>query len=205
MELTNALIMMLEGLIHQFMETIGVFCQHARTLFKADALWTIAAVVGNMTGGLVRQQIYMYIMLQEIFQKIDHIPVVGNGVGDAGRLFVSGYFNGFLTGFGNGRYPALVIAGHDTGNIYFGYDGYSAGNLCGLALGAAHAAQTGGNEQASCQVLVLWDAKLETTGIQQGIEGAVDDALGPDIHPTAGSHLAVIGHADGCSPIEAVV
>ena len=34
-------------------------------------------------------------------------------------------------------------------------------------------------------------------GVEQGVEGAVDDALGPDVHPAAGGHLPVVGHPQG--------
>ena len=44
------------------------------------------------------------------------------------------------------------------------------------------------------QILVMGDAQLQASGVKQGIEGAVDDPLGPDVHPAAGGHLAVVGH-----------
>ena len=71
----------------------------------------------------------------------------------------------------------------------------------------AHAAQAGGDEQPPLQVAVLWDAQLEASGVQQGVERAVHDALRTDVHPAAGSHLSVVGHAQlhGGVPILLVV
>ena len=56
--------------------------------------------------------------------------------------------------------------------------------------------------RAAGQVAVLGDAQLQTAGVEQGVEGAVDDALGPDVHPAAGGHLAVVGDAQGGGAVE---
>ena len=101
--------------------------------------------------------------------------------------------------------PALGVAGVDAGVVHLGDDGGGSGNLGGLALSAAHAAQARGDEEPSRQVAVVGDAELEPARIEQGVEGAVDDALGPDVHPAAGSHLAVVCHAQGRGPVEVLL
>ncbi len=102
-------------------------------------------------------------------------------------------------------HPALGEPGVDAGVVHLRDDGGGSGDHGRFALGAAHAAQTGGHEQPPGQVLILGDAQLQPPGVQQRIEGAVDDALGPDVHPAAGGHLAVVGHAQGRRPVEVLL
>ena len=78
----------------------------------------------------------------------------------------------------------------------------SAGDLSSLALSAAHAAKTGGDEQTAGEVLIVGDAELQTAGVEQRVERAVDDALGADVHPAAGGHLTVVGNAERGSAVE---
>ena len=147
----------------------------------------------------------MNIMLQQVFQQVYNVSVVGDGKWDACRLLFFDNSYCLFTGFGYCGHPALIVAGHDAGDVHFGHDGCSARDLGSFALGAAHVAQSGGYEKTSGQVLILGYAKLETTGIKQCIKGSVDNALRSDIHPAAGCHLAVIGDADSSSSVEAVV
>ena len=74
-------------------------------------------------------------------------------------------------------------------------------------MGAAHAAQTGRNEKPPAQVAVLGDTEFQPSGIQEGIESTVHDTLRADIHPSAGSHLTVIGntHLHGGVPVPLII
>ena len=101
--------------------------------------------------------------------------------------------------------PALGVAGVDAGVVHLGDDGGGAGDHGRLALGAGHTAEARGDEQLSGQILVVGDAQLQPAGVQQGVESAVDDALGPDVHPAAGGHLAVVRYAQSRRPIEVLL
>ena len=158
-----------------------------------------------MAGGLVAHQIHVDVVVIEVLQQIHDVAVIGHGAGGTSGLMLPGDGHGLLQTVGAVADPALGIAGVDTGVIYLGDDGGGAGDLSSLALGAAHAAETGRDEQTSRQVAVIGDAQLQPSGVEQGVEGAVDDALRADVHPSAGSHLAVVGHAQGGGPVEVLL
>ena len=44
--------------------------------------------------------------------------------------------------------------------------------------------------------------KFQPSRAKQGVVGAVDDALGADVHQPAGRHLPVIGDAQRAGPVE---
>ena len=71
----------------------------------------------------------------------------------------------------------------------------------GQRLRAAHAAQAGGEDGAAGQV---GRAPVALTGGGEGLEGALQDALGADVDPRAGGHLAEHGQAQGLEPAELV-
>ncbi len=54
-------------------------------------------------------------------------------------------------------------------------------------LGTAHAAEAAGQDPLACQVAVI----MLAAGFREGLVGALNDALGADIDPRAGRHLAV--------------
>ena len=99
------------------------------------------------------------------------------------------------------------MAGLDAAFVHFGKDAHSAGDLSRFGLGAAHAAQARGDEQLAGQVAFGRDAQELAARIEDGVERAVDDALGADVHPAAGGHLAIVGNAHllGDLPIVDVV
>ena len=71
----------------------------------------------------------------------------------------------------------------------------------GQRLRAAHAAEAGGEDGAAGQV---GRAPVTLTGGGEGLEGALQDALGADVDPRAGRHLAEHGQALGLEPAELV-
>ena len=75
------------------------------------------------------------------------------------------------------------------------------GERRGQRLGAAHAAQAGGEDGAAGQV---GRAPVLLTGGGERLEGALQDALGADVDPRAGGHLAEHGQALGLEPAELV-
>ena len=97
-------------------------------------------------------------------------------------------FLGCLRDFGD---PALAVSGLDAGVVDFRDNADTARNLDCLRLCAAHAAETAGHEEVACEIAVCRDAEILSAGVQNRIEGTVDDALRADVHPAACGHLAV--------------
>ena len=132
-------------------------------------------------------------------------------IGDCHRLLVFQRGIGKLKHFrqlvGHLADPALRQAGLDAGEVDFGNDADAAGDFDRFALGTAHAAEAGGDEQVSAQVFIRCQTQLHATGIQDGVEGAMHNALRSDVHPAAGGHLAVIGYAElfGDFPVVLIV
>ncbi len=130
--------------------------------------------------------------------------MVGNGTGALSGLFFCRPFCHLIQAGGIFAYPSLVITGHQAGFIYLCNNGHRTGNFRRLALGAAHAAQTGGNKQPAGQIFLLGDTQFQPASVQQGVKGAMDNALGADIHPAAGGHLPIVGNAQCRRPIKSV-
>jgi len=72
-----------------------------------------------------------------------------------------------------------------------------AGHGRGQRLGATHAAQAAGQDPLALQVAAV----VLAAGLDEGLVGALDDALATDVDPRAGGHLAV-HHQPG--PVELV-
>ena len=65
-------------LVNQISKGFLVFSQEASPLFKANASWTVAAVIDIVARSLVRQQIDMDIVLVDVFQEVYDVTVIGN-------------------------------------------------------------------------------------------------------------------------------
>ena len=98
--------------------------------------------------------------------------------------------------------PALGVAGLDPRGVDLGDDPRAAGDLQRLGLGAGHPAEPRGDKGVAGEVAVLGHAEIEPAGVEQGDVGAVDDALGADVHPAAGGHLTVVDAAQGGEAVE---
>ena len=205
MEPADHLIVMLQRLVNQLGEALGVLIQHLGALLEGQALGAVAAVISHVAGGLVAHQIHMDALVVQELQQIHHVAVIGNRAGGLVVQVLLGDGQSLVQAVGAVGDPALGVAGGNTGIVHLGDDGGGAGNLSSLALSAAHAAQTGGDEQAAGQVAVLGDAQLQAAGAQQGVEGAVYDALGTDVHPAAGGHLAVVGNTQSGGAVEVLL
>ena len=140
MELADHLIVMLQRLVNELAETLGVLVQHLGALGEGEALRAVAAVVGNVAGGLVAHEVNVNVVLIEVLEQIDDVAAVGNGAGLARLLVLEGDLGRLLEGVGAVADPALGVAGVDTGIVDLGDDGRGAGDLGSLALRAAHAA-----------------------------------------------------------------
>ena len=123
-------------------------------------LWAVAAVIWHMAGGLVGEQVNVDVFLQQEFQQVNNVAVVS----DRTRLFRSAAAScaQFSASSRLSVYLSTqpcCITGHDTGDINLSDNRSSTGNISSLALCAAHAAQTGGNEQLACEVAFLRNAQ----------------------------------------------
>ena len=183
-----------QALIDQGDEFLPVPGQHGRALGKGQALRAVAPVVDRMAGGLVAHEVHLDIMAHHIFQQIHDIAVIGDGNRRFGRQMLLGGSKDLLQVLIALLDPALLQAGLDAGGIHLRDDAHRAGNLRRLGLCTAHAAQARAHEQMARQVAVVGNAQMHPACVQQGIIGSMHDALGPDVHPAAGGHLAVVGH-----------
>ena len=77
------------------------------------------------------------------------------------------------------------------GLVAFDGEAGGAGHHRGERLGAAHAAEAGGEDPAALEVAAV----VLAAGLDEGLVGALNDALGADVDPGAGGHLAVHGQA----------
>ena len=120
---------------------------------------------------------------------------------------LAGHTEGFSDALGHVSHPTLTVACLDTRGVHLGDDGRSTGYLGCLGLCATHPAEAGGNEEMAAQVAVLRHTEFHTAGVEERVERAVHDALRPDVHPSAGRHLSVVGHAHlhGDVPVVQVV
>ena len=64
-----------------------------------------------------------------------------------------------------------------------------------FGLSARHAAETTGDEGHTRKISVVVEAKVEAGCVKQGNGGAVDNALGADVHVGASRHLTVLCYA----------
>ena len=148
-----------------------------------------------MARGLVGKQVDGQVLAHGIFQQVHHIAVVGYGDGFPLLHGLACQGKGLWHRVGDVPHPTLPMACFDARSIYLGNDSGGSGHLGGFGLCTAHASQTGRNEQAPTQVAILRNAQFEASGIKEGIERAVHNALRTDVHPPAGGHLPVVGHA----------
>ena len=189
------------------MEVLLVVVEHMGALLEGDAHRAVAAVIGVVAGGLVGKQVDVDVLCQAVLQQIYDVAVVGDG----DRLFLLHVLLGpleyLIQVVADQADPALIVTGLDAAFVHFGEHTHGPGDFRRLGLSAAHAAQAGGDKELTGQVAFGRNAQEFPSGVEDGVEGAVDDALGPDVHPAAGGHLAVVGHAHffGNLPIVDVV
>jgi hypothetical protein len=92
---------------------------------------------------------------------------------------------------------AVEIAGAqpplDAARLAFDGQHRGAGHGRGERLGAAHAAEAAGQDPAALEVAAI----VPPADLDEGLVGALHDALAADIDPGAGGHLAV-HHEAGC-------
>ena len=151
-----------------------------------------------MGGGLVGHHVRAHAALDQLREDFRGVAQQGDGDGLA--------FGGVLGDARQGVVEVLgllvdVAAGEaevDAALLAFDVQRAGAGQGRGQRLGAAHAAETGGEHPLAFQVAVV----MLAAGFDEGFVGALDDALAADIDPRAGGHLAVHGQALGIELVE---
>ena len=169
---------------------------------EADPGRAVTAVVGDVARGLIGDEIDGDVVGVEVLEQIDDVAVVGDRQGLAGCGGIEHPPDRGGEVVGDLRDPALGVTGLDARGVDLGDDPGAAGDLQRLGLGAGHPAEPRGDEGVAGEVAVLGHPEVEPAGVEQGDVGAVDDALGADVHPAAGGHLTVVDAAQGGEPVE---
>ena len=86
----------------------------------------------------------------------------------------------------------------DAALLAFDIERAGAGKAGGQRLRAAHAAKTGGEHPAPAQIAL----EVLASGLDKGLVGALHNALGADVDPAAGGHLAVHHQASAVELVE---
>ncbi len=191
-----------QRLVDQLLEALGCLVQHLGALLKGQSLRAVAAVVRDVAGGLVGEQVDVDVFLDQVLQQVDDVAVVSDRARLAGLLRRLRPLQRLIEAVGVLVDPALGVAGHDAGDVDLGDDRGRARDVGRLALCAGHAAKAGGDIELAGEVALLRDAQHQASGVEKGVEGAVDDALRADVHPAAGGHLAVVGDAQSGGAVE---
>ncbi len=151
-----------------------------------------------MGAGLVGDHVRAHATLDQFRQDLGGVAQEGDGDGLA--------FAGVL---GDARQGVVQVSGLlvdvtaaqaevDAALLAFDVQRTGAGQGGGQRLGTAHAAQAGGQHPAALEVTAV----VLATGFDEGLVGALDDALAADVDPAAGGHLAVHGQALGIQLVE---
>ena len=191
-----------EALVDQLAEAGPVRAQQLTTLFEGHPGGGVAAVVGHVAGGLVRQQLNRHLVLVEVLEQVDHVAVVGDGQRRARGSGPQHPADGLSEVRGHPADPPLGVAGLDARPVDLGDDAGPTGDLERLRLGPGHSPQARRDEGPAAEVRVVGDPQVQPPGVEQGDVGAVDDPLRADVHPAAGGHLAVVHATEGCQPLE---
>ena len=131
-----------EGLVYTAAEFLRVFVKHLRPLFKGEADRAVAAIVNGVAGRLVGEKMNEDVVAVGVFQKGDHVAVVGDRQGLLGRKSLLGQSERFFRRLGDLAHPALIVPRFDSGGVNFSDNSHSTGDFAGLGLSAAHAAQS---------------------------------------------------------------
>ncbi|OPZ60378.1 MAG: hypothetical protein BWY88_00509 [Synergistetes bacterium ADurb.Bin520] len=190
-----------KALVHQTAEFFPVLPEKGGAFLEGDALGAVPPVVGGVAGGLVREQVDGFSVGHGILQEVHDVALVGDGGGFPALQVLSGDAKDLPEIRRSEAHPPLVGAGADPGGIHLRHHPHGAGDLRRLGLGPAHAPQPRGDEEPSPEVTVVSQGELQPSRVEDGVEGAVDDALGADVHPSPCGHLAVVGHPDLHGPV----
>ena len=91
--------------------------------------------------------------------------------------------------------PSLGVTSFNPRIVYFCHDCYSFSNFGCFPLSSTHAAQTRRDKEFTSQVAIISYTQFQASSIEEGVESTMDDTLRADVHPAAGCHLTIVGHA----------
>ncbi|MPM49461.1 hypothetical protein SDC9_96191 [bioreactor metagenome] len=184
-----------ERCVHERMKRRAVAVQQLRALGKRQPHGTVSAVVGVVTGGLVAEKVDRKLPRNSRFQQIYDVAVIGNRNAPARTLCMQRERKHLVQIVRNHLHPTLIEPGLNTGAVHFRKHANRAGDVRGLGLRAAHAAEAGTHEHLARQIPVRRHAKVLSAHAENRVERAVDDSLRADVHPAARGHLPVVGNA----------
>ena len=152
----------------------------------APALRQVAVdrVVG---GGLVGDDVRADAAADELGEDVGGVAEEADGLRLAGLRPGLDQGEGLVEGIG--AFVEVSGADAEIDGVGVALDGEAggAGEDRGEGLGAAHAAEAGGQDPLAGEVAAV----VLAAGLGEGLEGALHDALGADVDPGAGGHLAV--------------
>ena len=147
-----------------------------------------------MEGGLVGAKVHVDVFIGQAFPKVDDIAYIGqrNRLAGCDGLLESG--DEFVQAAVELVHPALLEALVGCLGVDFRGDANHTGDVARLGLGAGHTAEARRDEEDAAAVVAVEAslAELLAGGVHHRDGGAVDDALGADVHIRARSHLAVL-------------
>lgn len=115
MELADHLIVMLQRLVDEDTEAVGILVEHFGALLEREALRAVAAVIRHVAGGLVAHQVDMDVVVVQVLEQVDNVAAIGDSAGLAFLLVVESDLGGLFERVGAVADPALGVTGLDTG------------------------------------------------------------------------------------------
>ena len=155
-ESAYATIMPMKTGIHQFPVFAPILFQQLPSFFVGNSLGGVAAFVGDMTRGLVRENMNVDFMFHEKLQKIHDVPSIGY---DKSLLILQRGFRFCNNGFQILRcivYPAFLKKVVHRRGIHFGYYGYALRDLSCFSLGATDAPKPRGDIEEPSEVVAVF-------------------------------------------------
>jgi hypothetical protein len=150
-----------------------------------------------MATGLVGQKVYADAPRRREFEQVDDVAVVGDGHGFLFNHRFARHREYFGEVARNLFDPALDMARFDPRQVDLRDDADDSRDFRRLGLRAAHSAESRRDEEPPREDVAVWGpVEFHASGVQDGVVGAVDDALWSDIHPAARGHLSVVGDAE---------
>ena len=191
----DELILMAQALIDQRDELFAILGEHLRALLERQALRAVAALVGCVAGGLIAHEVDVDVVLDDVFEEIDDVAVVGDRRRRLRREMLLRRGKDLVEAVVALAAPALVEARLDARHIDLSDDTDRMRDLRRLRLRAAHTAHARAHEKMSREIAVLRYAEMHAARVQERIVRAVHDALRADVHPAASRHLPIVRDA----------
>ena len=174
------------GAAGRTVDRLGVALAPVLPLGRGPALRQVA-VDGVVRGGLVGDHVRPHAAPDELRKHIggiaeqadrDRLAIAAGRLDDGERL---------VERIGAPVEIAGLQAHLDAARLTFHREHRGAREGRGKRLGAAHAAEAAGEDPAPCEIAAI----MAAPDLDEGLVGALHDALAADVDPGAGRHLAV--------------